>query len=132
MRRRSRGGARRCAAVRGAAAGGARRRGSERTGRRARGGGEGGEVGREALLADGVAAEPHGAEREPEDGGGDDEDRQENLHQFQVESARRFLWDEDDDEEHGDFGGVDEIGFDEIETEDVETTNSDYIVDKRV
>ena len=60
------------------------------------------------------------------------QDVQESLQDLGLQLGSYELRSQDDDEEHGEFGGVDEIGFDEIETEDVETTNSDYIVDKRV
>jgi len=60
------------------------------------------------------------------------QDVQESLQDLGLQLGSYELRSQDDDEEHAGFGGVDEIGFDDIETEDVEATNSDYIVDKRV
>ena len=39
--------------------------------------------------------------------------------------------DDDDDGPMG-FGGIEEVAFDDLETEDVESIHSDYIVDKRI
>ena len=60
------------------------------------------------------------------------QDVQDSLKDLGLQLGSYELRSQDEEEEHAGFGGMDDIGFDDIETEDVEATNSDYIVDKRV
>ena len=60
------------------------------------------------------------------------QDVQESLQDLGLQLGSYELRSQDEEEEQSGFGGIDEVGFDDIETEDVEVTNSDYIVDKRV
>ena len=60
------------------------------------------------------------------------QDVQESLQDLGLQLGSYELRSQDEEEEYAGFGSMEDVGFDDIETEDVELAVSDYIVDKRV
>lgn len=60
------------------------------------------------------------------------QDVQDSLQDMGLQLGSYELRSQDEENDELGFGGIEEVGFDDLETDDVESIHSDYIVDKRI